>query len=147
MNEQVIGLGVAVACLVVTDKISAVMVIVKGVCVMTGIPNQCGMVIWVMETDTVHIHEIVIHVDDFKPTELIACGEDKVAAMLICKHASGIVGGLGIYDGIVVSAVLHDYCIYVLFLPKEGLAIDFCLNLCLDAFTMVPSSNLTTISV
>jgi hypothetical protein len=61
----------------------------------------------VMETETVHIHEIVIHVDHLEAAELIACRKNEFTAMLVCEFASGIIGGSGVPDLIVSPAVLH----------------------------------------
>ena len=50
---------------------------------MTGILQEVGMVIRIVETYPVNIPEIIIHIDYLKPAEFISCVEDKVTAVLI----------------------------------------------------------------
>ena len=82
MDKQVIGLCVTVISLVVTYKVSAVMVIVKLVGVTARILHEGGVVERVMVADTVYVKEVVIDIDHLKTAELTSGREYQLAAVL-----------------------------------------------------------------
>ena len=114
MDKQVIGLSVTVISLVVTYKVSAVMVIVKLVGVTARILHEGGVVERVMVADTVYVKEVVIDIDHLKTAELTSGREYQLAAVLIGETVAGVIGGSGVDDHIVRAAVLHDHGVELL---------------------------------
>ena len=107
MDKKVIGLGIVVNGLAVAYEISAVVVVVKLIGVATGILHKGCMIERVVETDFIHIEEIVIHVDHLKTSELIAGGKYQAAAVLVRETVAGIICGSGVVHCVVGPAVLH----------------------------------------
>ena len=107
MDEQVIGLGVIVIGLIVSYQVSAVMVIVECIGVMTGVADKVGVIVRIVEGYAVYVFEIIVHIDYLETSEFIACRKDKVTAMVVGEPGAGVIGGLGIEYCVVKTAVLH----------------------------------------
>ena len=83
------------------------MVVIKLIGVTRQVLGERSVVERVVETDAVHIHVVLVHVDHLKAAELVASGEYELTAVLVCEAVAGIIGGGGVMDRVVGASVLH----------------------------------------